>query len=201
MNLNKLKKNKIKNKFIIIPIAFVFIVCVVVFSAYNLKNYIGVKKYYSAVVEFSEKSGIDPALAFAVIRTESGFNKNAKSNKGAAGLMQLMPETAEYIAQIIKYKGEINLYDADCNIYLGCAYLSYLLKKFKSENAAVCAYNAGETNVFNWLKNEEFSDDGVNLKKIPYPETRDYFLRVKRYKKEYSTYLNKKGYKNHKKGL
>ena len=195
MNLNKQKKQKSKNKFIIIPLVLVFIVCAVTFSAYNLKNFIGVKKYYPAVVEYSEKSGIDPSLTFAVIRAESGFNKNAKSGKGAAGLMQIMPETAEYIAGIIKYKGEINLYDADCNIYLGCAYLSYLLKKFKSENAAVCAYNAGETNVFNWLKNKEFSDDGINLKNVPFSETRDYFLRVKQYKKEYAAYLKKRGYK------
>lgn len=192
---NKTEKNENKKKyFALLPLMVVFVAAILCFSAYKLKDYIGVKRFYPCVVEYSEKSGVDPALTFAVIRAESGFNENAKSSKGAIGLMQIMPETAEYVAEMIKYKGEIDLFEPNCNVYLGCAYLNYLLKKFKSENAAVCAYNAGETKVFEWLKNSEYSDDGVNLKKVPYNETREYFKRVSLYKKEYAKYLNKKGY-------
>ena len=188
---------KNKRRFLIVfPLAFIaFIIACLSFCVF--KNYNDIKNYYPAVAEYSKKSNIDPALALAVIRAESGFDKNAKSKKGAVGLMQIMPETAAYIASLCDYGGEIDLLDPDCNICLGCAYLSYLLNKFKNEKVAVCAYNAGETKVAGWLKSKEYSIDGKDLVKIPYAETREYFFKVEKYKNRYEKYLRKikrKGY-------
>ena len=190
---------KFKNKnrfFIFFPITVIIFSAVCIFF-FGLKNYNDVKKYYPAVIEYSKKSNINPALAFAVIRAESGFDKNAKSKKGALGLMQIMPETASYIAEMCSYGGKIDLLDPDCNIKLGCCYLSYLLNKFEIEKVAVCAYNAGETKVTGWLKNRNYSSDGKDLIKIPYAETREYCLKVEKYKNRYENYLKRikrKGY-------
>ena len=141
-----------------------------------------------------EAGSCDPLLTIAVIRAESGFRANAVSGAGAVGLMQLMPETAEYVRAMHGYaKGELT--DPAYNILLGSAYLSYLLGKYRDIDTALAAYNAGEGNVFLWLKNSDYSDDGITLKAIPFPETAGYVEKInetfKIYKKLYGYILDK----------
>ena len=83
---------------------------------------------------------------------ESGFKPMAKSGKGARGLMQLMPSTAEWIANKngIAYSEEL-LVNAEYNLELGCAYLSYLSSRFDGKRNIAAAYNAGEGDVRKWL--------------------------------------------------
>jgi len=138
-------------------------------------------KYAEQVNKYSQEYMLDPYLVYAIINTESHFNSAAKSNAGAIGLMQLMPDTATWLAGKYKidYTGEQQLSDPDKNIQLGCQYYSYLLNKFNSDNnLALAAYNGGETNVANWLLNSEYSADGKSLKKIPYKETSQYVTKV-----------------------
>lgn len=136
---------------------------------------------------FCEEYMLPKSLVYAVIKTESGFEKEALSPKGAVGLMQITPETAKWCSEKLD---RAELYDfmaePSFNIELGCFYLSYLLERYDgSETAALAAYNAGAGNVDKWLCDENYSDDGKTLKACPYPETDRYLKKVSFYKKIY----------------
>ena len=97
-------------------------------------------------------SGLDPAIAFGIMRQESSFAPSVVSGAGAVGLMQLMPATARRTAAQngIPYDGDLT--DPDTNMALGAAYFNSLLQSFgECEPLAIAAYNAGPTNVANWL--------------------------------------------------
>lgn len=111
---------------------------------------------------------VDISLVYAIIKAESNFDDNALSDKGAVGLMQIMPSTATFVANQVGLQN-FELTNPKDNITLGVAYLSYLGKKFDNQKDVICAYNAGENKVKEWLKT-----DG----KIPYPETKTYLKRV-----------------------
>lgn len=132
-----------------------------------------------------EESGVAPSLAYAVMKAESGFSEHAVSEDGAVGLMQLMPTTAEFIARKtgVPFAPD-RLFEGGYNATLGCAYLKYLLNKFRLREA-IAAYNAGEGAVSRWLTQEEYSSDGVTLSKIPYIETQNYVKKVEKFQKTY----------------
>jgi SLT domain-containing protein len=111
---------------------------------------------------------VDMALVKAVMHAESAFNPNAISPKGASGLMQLMPETAE------RY-GVEDIFDPVQNVQGGVRYLRDLLVMFKNNHRlAIAAYNAGENAVFKYK--------GIP----PYSETRQYVRKVMNYRKQYT---------------
>jgi soluble lytic murein transglycosylase-like protein len=111
--------------------------------------------------------GVDKALVKAVIHAESGYNPNAVSSKGAQGLMQLMPKTA----QGLKVS---NSFDPTENIRGGVRYLRFLLDTFKGDVAlAVAAYNAGLSRVAQY--------GGIP----PFEETRNYVSKVLSYQQSY----------------
>ena len=94
--------------------------------------------YDSFIDRYANEFGVDPVLVRAVIQVESDFNPNCVSNKGARGLMQLMPETAR------RY-GVTKVHDPEDNIRGGVKYLSELLSMFANDvPRALAAYNAGE---------------------------------------------------------
>lgn len=96
--------------------------------------------YDKTIVRKSTKFEVDPALVKAVIHAESHFNANAISHAGAQGLMQLMPETAQYFSVN-------NSFDPIENITGGVRFLSYLQQRFDSLEHVLAAYNAGENSV------------------------------------------------------
>lgn len=146
-------------------------------------------KYYEEIVGVSQKYDIDGALVASIANVESNFKNDAKSNKGAIGIMQIMPSTAEWIAsKLNKEYAEEMLYEPSYNIELGAYYLSYLIDSFEDEKLVICAYNAGQGNVSNWLANKEYSSDGKSLNKIPFKETENYLNKVT---KNYRYYKNK----------
>lgn len=152
-------------------------------------------EYKKEVIAASDRFGTDKILIFSVINAESGFDKNTVSKKGAIGLMQIMPETAVFIAGKLGIK-TYDLFDPETNILFGSYYLNYLLSRFGDTITAVAAYNAGEGNVAKWLKVKEYSADGTTLKSVPYPETSAYIEKIKKslkkYKKLYPSLVDKR---------
>src|SRR5919107_6390447 len=125
--------------------------------------------------------GLDPALIAGVIFAESHF-RDQTSHAGAQGLMQLMPETAAYIAQ--KSGGTAfvqgDLTTPQVNIAYGSWYLRYLLDKYGGGDVlALAAYNAGEGKVDEWVAGAAPRGERFRAAThIPFPETRDYVGRV-----------------------
>lgn len=136
----------------------------------------------------AEKNDLDPALVFAVIRTESRFEPDARSHADAYGLMQITPNTFTWLQTWLKgdrdYKTE-DLYDPQINIRYGSKLLRILLDQFESWETALCAYNAGIGTVNSWLSDSEVSSDGKTIPDIPYPETKNY---VRNVMKDYQKY-------------
>ena len=108
-------------------------------------------KYYNDVVEVSKEQRIDPIIILAMIRVESNFREKIVSPKGAVGLMQVMPKTAEWI---LEKNGLVpknyDLYTARDNIIIGTLYYKYLSKKFDGNlEKIMAAYNGGSVRVRN----------------------------------------------------
>ena len=137
--------------------------------------------FEETVFYYAHKNGVDPYLVASVINNESRFRAAAKSNRGAVGLMQLMPETATWIAKemgVGPLAGE-ELVNPDTNIRLGCWYLSELLHEFQgNEVLALAAYNAGRGTVRQWMKENNWDASFQSVQDIPYQETRAYVGRV-----------------------
>ncbi len=159
-----------------------------------LRSYLYPVEYMEEVFEYADYYGLERALVFSVIKVESGFNEDAKSHAGAVGLMQITEDTGAYIADKLGVEN-YNLIDVKTNINFGCYYIKYLFLRFKNMNTALIAYNAGEGNVSLWLMNNEYSDDKITLKSIPFNETRDYIKKINenfsKYKKLYGNILDK----------
>ncbi len=108
----------------------------------------------------SARFGVDPLLALAVIQVESRFDPTAVSPRGAIGLMQVLPETAAELAPRIgiSIEAEDALFDPETNILLGTYYLSRLLERFESVDAALAAFHAGPTRIESRVeRRQEFS--------------------------------------------
>ena len=143
-------------------------------------------KYENDIRVNATKNKLETSFVAAIINTESGFNKDAKSPRGAEGLMQLLPTTADFVANKFGIEFEDkNLFDAQKNIEIGCQYLRYLFDKFGDKRTVLFAYNSGEGNVVTWLKIHDYSDDGKTLTTCPYNETNNYVQKVLNAEKHY----------------
>lgn len=130
------------------------------------------------IVQCAEEEHISPSLLEAVILTESKFDEKAVSHVGAVGMMQLMPDTAQWISEESGLPAD-NLASPDQNIPLGAWYLNYLLKKYhNNEVFALAAYNAGRGNVDEWIEKNKWPEGFSDVEKIPFPETREFVKSV-----------------------
>jgi soluble lytic murein transglycosylase len=141
-------------------------------------------KYVDEVKVAAKESSLDPYLLLAIIKEESGFDPEAHSAAGAEGLMQLMPDTADWIIEQMDLNMNVDtaIWDAGLNIRMGAWYLNWLTNRYYEGNllAAIAAYNAGMQNVDSWLKEGDWDGGRENIGDIPYPETRDYIHDVLR---------------------
>jgi len=158
----------------------------------KIQKLIYIKEYEEQVEKYSKEYNVDTNLVYAVIKAESNFKPNAKSNKNAIGLMQLIEDTAKDVLKRVDLKIsdeelENKLYDVDININLGTKYLSILLECYGNVEIAVTAYNAGIGTVDNWIKKGIIKADGSDIENIPYPETNNYVRKILR---DYKIYKN-----------
>jgi soluble lytic murein transglycosylase len=130
---------------------------------------------------------VDAALIAAVIYEESRF-RDQTSNAGARGLMQITPETADFIA---RRSGGVRFEQSDLatpqiNIAYGAWYLRYLIDRYKgNDTLAIAAYNAGMGNVDRWVARAGGPSDFDSAKHIPFPETRAYVKNVIERRQQY----------------
>ena len=126
------------------------------------------------ILAASRQQGVNPHLVAAVIFTESRFRHDARSEAGASGLMQLMPETAAEMAERMGMRDfhPGRLQEPEINIMLGVAYLKHLQHRFRNPDLVLAAYNAGPTVVEQWQRER---------KPVSYAETRHYIKTVQRH--------------------
>ena len=141
---------------------------------------------------------LDPALIAAVIYAETKFDPRP-SPAGAQGLMQILPQTAEFLA---KRSGATTFTISDLsapqvNIAYGSYYLRYLLDEYGGNKVlALAAYNGGEANVDRWLAQARTAGHRVTVEDIAFPETRAYVFRVLQAQHDYRrTYATELGYR------
>lgn len=135
---------------------------------------------YRAVIENNAVAfGLDPALVASIVLNESSYNPRAVSRLGALGLMQLMPETAKWVAgKLGEEYSEEKMYEPETNVRFGCWFLAYLNGKFDGDATKMAAaYHAGAGRVEEWLSNPEYATDG-ELVVIPYDDTSWYVEKV-----------------------
>jgi soluble lytic murein transglycosylase len=153
---------------------------------------------YSGVIrQQAADKHLDPALVAAVIYAETKFDPRP-SSAGAEGLMQILPQTAEFLA---RRSGATTFTVADLgtpavNIAYGSYYLRYLLNEYGNNKVlALAAYNGGETNVNNWVAAARRAGKTFTVSQIPFPQTQAYVLRVLQAQQDYRhAYANQLGY-------
>jgi len=175
-------------------------ICAVAVAVYFAMSVPAVQKkflypfpYRSTVENYSARWHVDKFLAVAVIKVESDFREAASSQSGAVGLMQIMPETAAWIAfQLGESEEEIiadlkKLREPETNIRYGTWYLAELEYEFGGNDVlALAAYNAGRGNVREWMRKNNWDENFSDVDKIPYAETRDYVKCVLHCREKYS---------------
>lgn len=144
----------------------------------------------------AKDKSLEASWLFAMARQESGFSALARSNAGAMGVLQLMPQTARQVANSNGFKLQLSdLYQADINIALGSSYLKQLLERFGNNYIlATAAYNAGPHRVDEWLETRPFeADNWIHwVANIPFPETRQYVQNILTYSRIYQNLIGSK---------
>jgi len=180
------KKRRRRFSFILWGAILLFIMTVLSFPQWITFFY--PQPHRDTVILASYENQIDPYLVFAIIRAESKYQSQAESSAGARGLMQLMPDTAQWIADKkgIKDFEITQLHEPNLNINFGCWYLANLSQEFDGRiPMVIAAYNAGRGNVKEWIISEQWDGDPSKIESIPFPETRNY---VKNVLKNYEAY-------------
>jgi len=145
-------------------------------------------RYEEEIRQHAAKYDVDPLLVAAIIRVESNYKTNISSKKGAFGLMQLMPDTSEWIVEAGRFPLSYNndLEKPTVSIELGTWYIGWLHKQFNGNTtAALAGYNAGQGKVHRWIQNREWDGTLEQADSIPYGETRHYIQRVLYYYNKY----------------
>ena len=159
---------------------FVFSVFLITVVTYIVAKNTYKTEYLDIVEKECEKYNIDKVEVLSIIKAESDFKADAVSKKGAIGLMQLTPDTAQWCAKNLDMENvdESDLYVPEINIKLGVFYYNYLMQRYNNIDTAIAAYNGGMGNVDKWLKDKNYSDDGIRIKSTPYPETTRYITKI-----------------------
>ena len=139
-------------------------------------------------IKMSGANGVDPFLVAAIIREESQYDRRAVSRVGAIGLMQVMPATANAVAQQhhLPSLSREDLFDQETNIRIGARYVEQLFTQFSGNIVqTIAAYNAGPIVVGTWAATYRGRSEDEFVELIQYQETRQYVKRVLRSYREY----------------
>lgn len=144
-------------------------------------------EYGDIIEEVAYREGIAEHILYAVIFTESSFQKDAVSSAGAVGLMQMLPETAKWLCdrERVEFSEEM-LTDPEFSITYGARYLMILYDRYGNWDAAHAAYHAGFSRVDSWLEEgtATYNEDG-QLVGIPIDSTDQYVNKIRTVREKY----------------
>lgn len=141
-------------------------------------------KYRELIETQAQVNNLHPAFIAAIVLNESSFNPDAESSVGARGLMQVMPDTAEWVHGKIGEGANYNfdmMYDASTNVRYACWYMNFLSERFRGDPVLVAAaFHAGQGTVQNWLSDSRYSTDNqtIALENMMDGPTKNYTTRV-----------------------
>ena len=170
----------VSKRWLIVLLALLTLMVAVCFATEPVLRRIYPMRYAETVATMAERYAISPSLIYAIIFTESKFDRFALSSADARGLMQITGETYQWVCQRMgeEFLEIDSLYDPYVNIQCGVALIHLLQEKFDNTETVLAAYNAGQGRVNEWLQNPDYSLDGKTLTQIPYDETANYVHRV-----------------------
>jgi soluble lytic murein transglycosylase len=135
--------------------------------------------YWDLIRKYSAQHGLDPYLIAALMAQESTFVKDIRSRAGAYGLMQMMPATGRVYARRLKLRYSTRLLTSpETSVRMGTAYFADKVREFGGVHLALASYNAGETPVRRWLRENPDLPQDEFIDSIPYPETQQYVKRI-----------------------
>ncbi|MGH8691531.1 MAG: lytic transglycosylase domain-containing protein, partial [Burkholderiales bacterium] len=149
--------------------------------------------YHAVFREYAGTHGVDEAWVLGLVRQESRFNPEARSSAGAAGLMQVMPRTARYVAARMgmrNYRAQ-SVTELQTNVTLGTGYLKLVMEQLGHPVLASTAYNAGPARARRW-RDDKPLEGAIYVESIPFPETRDYVKKVMANSVYYAAVLDRK---------
>lgn len=130
--------------------------------------------YQTAIMNQGKEHKINPLLTISVMRKESTFDPKIDSRVGALGLMQVLPSTAQWVAQQLNLD-EYDLLKPEDNIQIGTWYLAHNHQRYDHDSLlAIASYNAGTGNVSQWVRRYSLNDPDLFVENIPFPETKNY---------------------------
>lgn len=151
--------------------------------------------YKNEIREHATTYDVDPFLIASIIRVETNYETSMKSRRGALGLMQLMPDTAQWIMKttgLPRVSLEQVKDEPEMNIKLGTWYIHNLGEQFQNNTVVmIAAYNAGPSKVKEWLREGIWDGKEQTVKQIPFGETRHYVQRVIHYYRQYTKIYSK----------
>jgi len=149
--------------------------------------------YQEVFRNYAATHGVDEAWVLGLVRQESRFNTEARSGAGAAGIMQVMPRTARYVAGKIGMRNyrPRTVTDIETNVTLGTGYLKLVMEQLGHPVLASAAYNAGPRRARRW-RDDKPLEGAVYIESIPFPETRDYVKKVMANAVYYAAVLERK---------
>lgn len=186
-------------------ILILVLIAAAVFAYFKIQTLIYPDTYSVYVDKYSSKYGVDRNFVFSVIKCESSFDPDAVSHVDARGLMQLTPETFDWVKSKLNDKNDgtltaDDLYDPETNIKYGVYLLSLHLDEFGDVRTVLAAYHAGRGNVNKWLKNKDYSENGKTIDTTPFKETNAYIDRVQSVMDKYE-FLHNNKYMEYLRGL
>lgn len=126
--------------------------------------------------------GLPPALIAAMVNTESGYDPRARSPDGAMGLMQIMPDTGQWIADKLGEGGSFSdgmLYEPHNSLRYGCWYINFLFERYRGDElSAIAAYHAGQNAVDRWIAKQAEPVDALSGVPDDAPNTKHYVVKV-----------------------
>ena len=178
--------------------ALIAIICVAIYAAVHFpdaqKKILYPFPYRAEIEKHARHYQVDKYLAVSVMKVESNFSEYAQSASGAVGLMQLMPETATWIATCLDEEPPTfeEMHEYERNIKYGIWYLAELEDEFNGNDVlALAAYNAGRGNVWNWMEEGDWQKNFSDIDSIPFLETRNYVKKVLACRNKYQKLYDK----------